>query len=174
MSCVSMLQMMGANPANLIEAGGNLQAGAGLVQSISSLASGAAASRIAASDAAIERTAGASRAGAIRRAADQEAGSARAAAAASGVKVGSSSVMQAEGDIARYSEQDAISAILTGENRAAASLSQGRNARTAAFNGAAESLLEGGAAWRRTRRVKSFRPDDPYRNPGYVGGSEGE
>ena len=141
---------------------------------ISSLAGGIARNEQAKSLASIEQLAGNMRARAIRRAAVQETGSARAAAAASGVSVSSGSVMEAERDIARYSEQDAMVAVLTGDNRAATMRGNGRAALSGGVDQAAGSLLEAADTWRRTRRRVPYRADDPYRNPGYVGGSEGE
>lgn len=174
MSCLSFLQMQAANGAAMTELGGNLQAGAGLLNSISSLASGISAGKVGKANAAAQMALAQTEANSIRRAGGKELGAARAAAAASGVSVASGSVLEAERDIVRYSEQDAMMAIITGQSRASAAKAAGADARAKMFQDAGESLLSAGAAWRRTRRKVPYRADDPYRNPGYFGGDEGE
>lgn len=137
-----------------LQAGGALQAGAGVLGAISSIADGAAKRAAADGVAAVTQAGARMRAASIRRAGVQELGSARAAAAASGVKLSSGSVLAAEGDIARYSEQDAMSVLLSGQTEANALRTRGRQAFAAGFMGASDSLVHGADAWARTRRGK--------------------
>ena len=113
--CVSLLQMAGTTA---IEQAGAIQAVAGGVNALGDLAGGVARARMNRNDARAERAYGQAKAGRVRAAGEQELGTARAAAAGAGVKVGSGSVMAAEGQIVRNVEQDAMSAILTGDRRA--------------------------------------------------------
>lgn len=168
--CVNLLQMAGSG----VQAGGTLQALAGGINAVSSIAGGLSRRSLANVDADIEQMAGQQRAAQVRRAAAQATGEARSAAVASGVSVGSDSVMLAEQDIARYSEQDALAAIITGNSRAKQLRRGGDAALASGLVGAGDSLLMAGDAWKRTRRRGAFRPNDPYRDPNYVGGQEGE
>lgn len=146
--CVSLINY--AMPA--VEAGGNLQAGAQVFNALGDLAMGRARMKMAAADAAGVRVAGETAAKRIRRAAGKETGASRAGAVASGVKVTSGSVLEADRDIQRYSEQDALSAILSGENQAAGINASGRNYMRAGINSAADSLVDAATTWKRTRR----------------------
>lgn len=149
--CVNMLQMASSFGGGL-GGGGAMQAAGGLMNSIASLAGGSAKAGVLRAEADMVRTGAQMRAGAIRREAQQQTGAARAAAVASGVSVNSGSVLQAEQNIARYSEQDALSAIISGEAKAGALQSQARGARTAGAVDAGDSLLVAADNWKRTRR----------------------
>lgn len=163
-----------ASMANGLQAGGSMQAMGSGLQAVQSFVAGETQRSVANSMADAARSTATMQARAIRRSAEQQTGAARAAAAASGVKVGSGSVLDAERDIARYSEQDALSVLLSGQSEAARLRARGEQAKLAGIAKATDSLVHGMDAWQRTRRRSSFRMDDPYRVPGYVGGQEGE
>lgn len=157
-----------------VEGGGNLQAAQTGGNIVKSLVEGSAKRAVARGNAAMAMQDAETRARQIRRAASAETGSARAAAAASGVALSSGSVMEAERDIARYSEQDALSVLVSGAGEASQWRQRGRAAMIAAVTGASDSLVHGMDTFQRTRRRSGFRADDPYRRPGYFGGQEGE
>ena len=150
--CVNLLKIAGSAG---VPGGGAMQAAGSVLNVVTSLAGGIGANKAAKAEAAMAKMQGQMRARQIRRAAAREVGSARAAAAASGVSVASGSVLEAEREIERYSEQDALSAILTGDARASAVRAEGRAAMTQGLVSAGESLLEAGDAWQRTRRKRS-------------------
>jgi len=166
----------------LMTTAGLLQGGAGVVQGLGDYAQGRARGRALRTDAESELVVGNTRAKRIRRAGEQELGSARAQAAASGVKLTSGSVLEVEREIVRNVEQDALSAILTGQRRADSLLQSAkyeeRAGRMAAFN----SFFGAASKWQTKRAPQtapqtdrsSFRLDDPYRNPLHVGGEMGE
>ena len=149
--CVNMLKMASSFGAG-VEGGGNMQASGQVLNAIASLAGGSARAGALKSEAAMVQTGAQMRAGAIRRDAVLETGAARAAATASGVKVGSGSVLEAERAIARYSEQDALSAIISGNAQAGALRTRAAGERSAGMVGASENLLMAADTWRRTRR----------------------
>lgn len=145
-------QLAALSMAGGIEAAGNVQAVAGGLDALGDLAGGVTRARMQRQDARSERAYGQSKAGRIRQAGEAELGAARASAAASGVKVGSGSVLMAEKQIVQNVEQDALSSILTGNNRAASLDESARYHQTAGFNSAADGLFELGRNWKRTRR----------------------
>ena len=147
--CVN-LAMMAAQGG--VQGGGMMQAGGSLLNAIGAISTGNAQRSIANSQADIVRTQSEMRARSIRRAAERETGSARAAAAAAGVKLTSGSVLEAERDIARYSEQDALSVLVTGQAQAVQLREAGRQARQQGVLGAFGSLVHGAEAYGRTRR----------------------
>lgn len=88
----------------------------------------------------------------IRKAAEKQRAEARASLAGSGVVVGEGTAEQIDTEIQTNAEQDALTAIYDGTNRARAitqsgnlSASRSRNAATAAQIGAFGSALQGGA-----------------------------
>ncbi len=118
--CVNLMNMFGSGQ----QLGANLQATATILGGVTDVMSGVSRSRtqqtLAESDALAEEALGRIKARKIRRAAERDIGGSRADAAAAGVSLDSSSVLAAEGQIVRGSEEDALSAILTGNNRGAA------------------------------------------------------
>ena len=157
-----------------VQGGGNMQLLGTGANIVTSLVQADAQRSVAKANARMAMMSAESQARQIRRAGAAEAGAARVAAAASGVSLSSGSVMEAERDIARYSEQDALSAILGGRNEAAAWRQRGRAAVSQAIVKTGDSLVHGVDTWQRTRRRPGFRANDPYRTPGYFGGDEGE
>jgi hypothetical protein len=143
--CVSLL-------ATGMQAAGNLQAFAGGMDAIGSLAAGVTRARMMRSDARGAEAYAATKAKRIRAAGALELGAARTQAAASGVKVDSGSVMDVERTIVKNVEQDALSAILTGQNQAASLNESARYYQVAGLNSAADNLIAAGSNWRRTRR----------------------
>jgi hypothetical protein len=146
--CVNLAAMM----ASQTQMGGAMQAGGSVLQAIGSIAAGDSVRSMANSQADMVRTQAEQRARSIRRAAVRETGGARSAAAASGVSLNSGSVLEAEREIAQYSEQDALSVLVSGQAQATQLRTQGRAVRQAGYFGAAESLIHGADAWARTRR----------------------
>lgn len=117
--CVSLFSAFGTGA----QAGVNLQTFAGVMSGVSNILSGVSRSNIQAgfseADALSEERLGQDKARVIRKVAARETGTSRAQAAAAGVTLDSGSVLEAERQIVRGSEEDALSAILTGQNRAA-------------------------------------------------------
>lgn len=86
----------------------------------------------------------------IRRLGAQQKSEARAALAASGVKVGEGTALEVEKEITKNSEEDALSAIISGKRSATASedeadlfMKAGSNARTNANYASAGTVLSG-------------------------------
>jgi hypothetical protein len=149
--CVSLLQTAGM-AGSALEVGGNLQLAASGLDAIGTLASGVTKARMSRADAATEEALGRTRAGRIRQAGAAELGQARAQAAASGVKLDSGSVLQIERQIVQNVEQDAMSAILTGKNRAAGLRQSASMYQLAGLNTALDMGMDGFGKWKRTRR----------------------
>ena len=135
--------------------------------------------------AAVERDNAQAEAQQLRRQGERDRGTTLAAAAASGVKIGEGSVLDAEREVMQDAETDASMAILNGERRARGLNTQagrsrraGRNAAYTAGLSTASSLLSMGSRGMAGPSAGDnrsfFRRDDPYRRPGYVGGDEGE
>ncbi len=149
--CTSLLTTALSAP-EMVEAGGNLQAiGSGL-DAIGDLAAGVTRARMARADARAEKAYGQAKAGRIREAGERELGQARGAASASGVKLTSGSVLEAERSITHNVEQDALSAIVTGRNRASALNASAGYYQRAGVMSAMDSIGTGLNAWKRTRR----------------------
>lgn len=87
----------------------------------------------------------------IRRAARFQTGEAKAALAGSGVKLGSGSAALIEKDIAQNSEQDAFTALLSGNRQAAMQRQAGKNAARSGYIGAGASILGG---WQQSNKWK--------------------
>lgn len=131
--------------------GGMLQAAAGGLGALSTLASGVVQQRAARADAAAMRAAGEQRASRIRDAGRRELSNARADAVGAGVSLRSGSVMDAERQIVRNVEQDAMVSILTARRRADAIQADGDQAL---LTGGLQALAGFGAAadkWKRSR-----------------------
>lgn len=158
--CTSLLNTALTAPET-IEAGGRMQAiGSGL-NALGDLAAGVTRARMSRADARAEEALGQVRAGRIRTAGERELGEARAAASASGVKLSSGSVMEAERSIVRNVEQDALSAIVTGQNRAASLRASAGYYQQAGVLSALDEIGTGVNTWKRTRR-----PPAPLVAPG--------
>lgn len=139
----------GATGGAQVAAGGMLQAGAAGLGALSSLASGVVQSRAARADAAIATAAGAAQAKRIRTAGQTEVSRSRSDAVGAGVSLNSGSVLLAERQIVQNVEQDALSAIATGQSRARALEIQGRNAALNGAIGALGGLASGADKWKR-------------------------
>ncbi len=110
--------------------------------------------QIARNDAAYKADAAKAQAEKIRRLGKAQRGEAKAALAASGVKLGEGTPLELEKDIAQKSEEDALSALLTGKritqsaNDEAAMLQRaGNNAVTNSYFSAGSSVLSAGATY---------------------------
>lgn len=143
----------GATAAEQTAGGLRLQAAGNGLAALSSLASGVMQSRAARADAAASSAEGQTRARRIRAAGRVEAGRARVDAVGAGVSVNSGSVLQAEQQIAQNVEQDALSAIVTGNSRAAALRSQGNQAMLNGALGALPGIAMANDKWKRARNV---------------------
>lgn len=149
--CTNLLATAGM-AGSALEVGGNLQLAASGLDSLASLASGVTKARMSRADATAEIATAEARAGRIRQAGAAELGQARGAASASGVSLSSGSVLQAERAIVQNVEQDAMSAILTGQNRAAGLRHSASMYQLAGANTAIDTLADGFGKWKRTRR----------------------
>lgn len=142
--------------------GAQLMATADVLDGVASLSQGYTRGAMNRADAAYERAAADAKARRVRDAGAREKGAARAAAAGSGVSLASPSVLEAERSIDRRSEQDALSVILSGENRAD---SLERSARYYERAGLVEGLagMSGGVdRWRRAKRQTFGSVLDPF------------
>lgn len=148
MSLLSMAQMAG--PA--VEAGGTMQAIAGGANALGDLAAGVTRARMNRADAKAEIAAGAAKALRIRAAGERELGTARAQASASGVKVTSGSVLEAERAIVRGVEIDAGVAMLNAERRADSLRQSADYYQADGLNSAVDGLTGAVNKWRGTRR----------------------
>lgn len=97
-------------------------------------------------------------AGNIRKAGERQRSAARAALAASGVTVDEGTAEQIDTEIAQNAEQDALTTIQTGVNRARMinaegdmARIEGRNRQTAGFLNATSTALKAGATYGRAR-----------------------
>lgn len=129
------------------------------LSALSSLSKGQAQSdaaeysaRVAENEAAAKADAGRAHAEKVRLAYREQRARARTALAGSGVEVDEGSAVLIDQDITRRGEQDALSAILSGDREAESSRQMaeqqryaGRNARRAGQLGAVTSVLDGGA-----------------------------
>lgn len=143
----------GATAAEQTAAGLQMQAAGSGLAALGSLASGVMQSRAARADAAAASAEGQTRARRIRTAGQVEAGRARVDAVGAGVSVNSGSVLQAERQITQNVEQDALSAIVTGNSRAAALRSQGQQAMLNGALGALSGLAVANDKWKRAKNV---------------------
>lgn len=152
--CVSLYSTSAAATpgATDIQAGGTLQAAAIGARALGDVGLALTRSRMSRLDALAEEAQAAAKAGRIRKAGARTVSASRADAVAAGVKVTSGSALQAQAEIDRASEVDAMSAILSGANMARGLRSSADYYRRAGVMSAADSLLEAGATWGRTRR----------------------
>lgn len=104
-------------------------------------------------DAAYKKDAAKQQAEKIRRLGAAQKSEARASLAASGVKVGEGTALEVEKEITKNSEEDALSAIISGKRAATASedeaslfMKSGSNARTNANYASAGTVLSGAAS----------------------------
>lgn len=154
--CVNLLTMFGTGA----QAGVNLQTFAGVLSGVSNIMAGVSRANMqsgfAQVDAASEEALGQAKARRIRQAASREAGTSRAQATAAGVALDSGSVLDAERQIVRGSEEDAMSAILTGKNRADALRLSGElyaaEGKAALWQGIGQAAFAV-SGWRRTAQT---------------------
>ena len=127
------------------------QAGAQGIAALGGLASGVMQSRAARTDADAASAEGRARAKRIRTAGQAEVGRSRVDAIGAGVSVNSGSALQAERQIVQNVEQDALSAIVTGDSRASAMRAQGRQAMINGSLGALSGMVTAADKWKRAR-----------------------
>lgn len=145
--CIN-LSTMAMSAATAQEWGAGLQAGASVARALGDLAAGSTRAAMLRADAAGVRAQGQAKARRIRTAGAQAVGESRAAAAASGVAVTGESVLDAERQAVRLSEQDAAMAILTGENQARGAEASADMYRSAGVQSALSELSTGASKWR--------------------------
>lgn len=160
--CVN-LSTLAMSAADTVSAGNKIQAFTGAVNALGDLAMGVTKQRMMNADARGARMQGEQRAKRIRAAGDQELGRARADAAGAGVSVGSDSVLAAERQIVRGSEQDAAIAILTGENQATSLELSGKMYRNAGVFSALDGMVGAADKWRRSK----YAEQQNIWSPGY-------
>lgn len=141
----------GASPAEQTAGGLTRQAAAQGVGALASLASGVVQSRAARNDADAAGAEGRARARRIRTAGAVEMGRARGDAVGAGVSLNSGSVLQAERQITQNVEQDALSAIATGDSRARAARAQGQQAMLNGALGALSGMVTAADKWKRAQ-----------------------
>ena len=156
--CVSLSLMtagMGAGASAAAQTAGGLamQAGAQGAAALGSLASGVMQSRAARADAAASSAEGQARAKRIRAAGRVEVGRSRVDAIGAGVSVNSGSALEAERQIVQHVEQDALSAIVTGNSRANAMRAQGQQAMVNGVFGALSGMATATDKWKRAKGV---------------------
>lgn len=107
-------------------------------------------------DAAYRADAAKAQAEKIRKAGRAQVGEANASLAASGVKLGEGTALEVRKTITQNSEEDALSAILSGKRTTAAAQQEaqllgkaGNNAVTNSYYGAASTALQAGATYKR-------------------------
>ena len=111
---------IGASAGEQVAGGLARQAVAGGMGALASLASGVVQSRAARADADVAAAEGRAKARRVRTAGQQEVSRSRGEAVGAGVSLNSGSALEAERQVVRNVEQDALSAIATGESRARA------------------------------------------------------
>lgn len=161
--CVSTL----TTAMSMGEAGGWAQLIGSAANAYGSYSAGSTRGRMAEADALSAQATAQAKAGRIREAGRRAVAGSRADTVAAGVSVRSGSALLAEHAINRYSEQDALTAILSGEHEAVGLRASGAMYRAAGVNQAVDSLIQGGSAWARTRRQRPESPtgwavDDSY------------
>jgi hypothetical protein len=140
-----------ATPAQQTVGGGMMQAAAGGLGALSSLASGVVRYRAGQVDADATRAAGRQRAQRIRTAGQRELGETRGDALQAGVSLRSGSVLEAERQVVRNVEQDAGVAILNARSRAAAMEAEGRQELVTGTFGALAGFGMAADKWKRSR-----------------------
>lgn len=128
-----------------------IQAIAGATNALGDLASGVMRARLLRMEAQGERETAAARARRVRAAGERELSRARSDAVAAGVSVRSESVLEAERQITRGVEQDAISSILSGESRARGLQMSADYYRAAGINQLTDGLLGAATKWKQSR-----------------------
>lgn len=149
--CISIATLLAAynpsTPQGAQQLGSDLQLGASVAKVLGEMAAGSTRSALLRADAAGVRALGEARARRIRAAGQQAVGEVRAQAAASGVKVSGESVLDAERQAVRLSEQDAAMAVLTGKNQARGNEMSARLYRAASMQSALDELSFGVSKW---------------------------
>lgn len=139
----------GASAGEQVAGGLARQSVASGVAALGSLASGVMQSRAARADAASATAEGRARARRIRTAGQAEVSRSRVDAIGAGVSVNSESALQAERQVVQNVEQDALSAIATGQSRARALRSQGSAAMLNGALGALAGIATASDKWKR-------------------------
>lgn len=147
----SAAQSGDATPQAQAQTGATMQATGMALGALGDLAAGTMRARMARADAAGDRAAGQQRADRIRKAGARELGQSRAGAVASGVKLSSESVLEAERSLRQNVEQDAMMAILTGNNRARSSEVSADFIEAGTLNSTISGLGEAYGKWKRSR-----------------------
>ncbi len=146
-----------ATPQQQAQQGAQAQAIASGINTLGDLAMAATKARMLKADAAGERVAGERRADRIRKAGGKAVGELRSAAVASGVKLSSTSVLDAEEDLTRNVEQDAGIAILTGSNRARSTDLSAEMLQAGVINSTISGGFDAYGKWKRSR---SYTPSN--------------
>lgn len=144
---------VGATAGEQVAGGLARTAAAQGVAALGSLAAGVMQSRAARADAELATADGRARAKRIRTAGQAEVSRSRNDAVGAGVSLNSGSVLQAERQIVQNVEQDALSAIVTGNSRAGAARAQGQQAMISGALGAFGSIYGAADKWKRARNV---------------------
>lgn len=145
------------NAAQDTATAGNIQALASGADALGDLAMGSARARMARSQAAGERAMGEQRASRIRRQGAMQIAEGRSQVVGSGVKLTSSSALEAERSLVQAIEQDAGVAILTGQGRANSLQAAGDQYQLAGLNSAISGGADAFGKWRRSRPMPQTR-----------------
>lgn len=140
---------IGATAGEQLAGGLARQSVASGMGALASLASGVVQSRAARADAVAATAEGQAKAKRIRTAGQQEVGRSRGDAVGAGVSLSSGSALDAERQIVRNVEQDALSAIATGESQARALRSQATQAGVNGMLGALAGTVGTVDKWKR-------------------------
>lgn len=152
--CVSLSLLsagtgIGATAGEQVAGGLARQAVAGGMGALASLASGTVQARAARADADAAAAEGQGKARRIRTAGAHEVGRSRSDVVGAGVSVNSGSALEAERQIVSNVEQDALSAIATGESRARAIRAQAEQSGTNGVLGALAGVVGVADKWKR-------------------------
>jgi len=146
--------LSGYTPEQIQEIGGRLQIVGTLTNGISAFSEGVFRSRQAGADARAELASAESQAAKIRRATTAAVSDTRVAVVGAGASLTSASALEIERDINQRGESDALTAILTGQAKAANQRRLAKQYQLAAVNSATGSLLRGATAFTRWRGTK--------------------
>lgn len=154
--CVSLSLLtagtgIGATAGEAVAGGLARQAVAGGIGALSSLASGAVQARAARADADAAAAEGQAKAKRIRTAGRQEVSRSRSDVVGAGVSLNSGSALEAERQVVRNVEQDALSVIATGESRARALRAQADQAGVNGMLGALTGMVGAADKWKRAK-----------------------
>ena len=145
--------------AQQIQTGGAMQAGAYGIAALGDLAAGVMRARTMKAAARSEREAGQARARVVRAAGEDALSGARAAATGANVSVNSGSVLEAERQIVRRSEQDALVQILNADARAGQMEAGAGYELASGLSGFGNNMLMASDKWQRSRRAQQKTPE---------------